>query len=64
MRRNSLSNNKLGKISDITSDIGQAVFGITILPFVFGVDTAKPLVILSGLIISIVCWALSIYLKK
>lgn len=59
-----LDNDQLKALSNILADIGQVVFGFSVVPIIFDFDNVKSTVLLSGLIITFGCWFLSIKFAK
>lgn len=51
-------------LSSIMADIGQVTLASSVVPFVFGFDKIPPTVLLSGLIITLGCWVMSIIFAK
>lgn len=57
-----LDDEQLKALSQITADAGQVFLALTVVPFVFGIDKAYPSVLLSGIVLTFGCWALSLLL--
>lgn len=55
---------QLKALSNIMADIGQVIFGLTVVPILVDFDNAKPIVLLSGLFITFGCWILSIIFAR
>lgn len=51
-------------LSNIMADIGQLALGSSVIPFIFDFDSINPSVLLSGLVITVGCWILSIVFAK
>lgn len=58
-----LSEPKLEVLSEITRDIGQVLFGSVFIAPLFS-DTPNWVAIISGLILSLIFWSLSLLLSK
>lgn len=59
-----LSPSQLKTLSEITRDIGQVVLGATVVPIIFGIDKTHPTVLLLGIVATLGCWVLSLFLIK
>lgn len=51
-------------LSEIIADAGQVLFATAVVPFAFGIDKSNPSVLPSGLILTFICWIISIALMK
>lgn len=59
-----LSPGQLKTLSEITRDIGQVVLGTTVAPILFGIDKTHPSILVSGIVATLECWVLSLFLTK
>lgn len=60
-----LTSSHLKALSSILADIGQVVLATFVLtPFVSGVDVEKRFMILSGLVVALFFWSLSVALAE
>ncbi len=58
------NHDQLKTLSGITADAGQVLFAVTVVPFVFGIDRSLISVLPSGLVLTFICWSISIVLMK
>lgn len=64
MKNIKLNDDQLKALSEITSDIGQAVFASAIIPFAFQLDKVRPTLVALALIVAVGCWVITVYLLK
>ncbi|TSC65349.1 MAG: hypothetical protein CEO21_433 [Microgenomates group bacterium Gr01-1014_80] len=56
---------KLNRLSNIFDNAGQVVFAVVVLsPFVADFDKIDRFVVLSGVIVVMVCWIVSVWLTR
>lgn len=58
------NHDQLKALSQITADAGQVLFAITVVPFAFGIDKSHPTLLPLGLLLTFICWIVSIALVK
>jgi hypothetical protein len=59
-----MNNEQIKSLSIIAADTGQVFFGATVIPFTFGIDKSYPSVLLSGIILTICSWMISVLLLR
>lgn len=55
---------QLKALAGIAADAGQVFLATAVVPFIFGVDRIPSVVLVSGLALTLACWAASIILAK
>lgn len=57
--------NQFGRVSNIFDNAGQVVLGIAVLsPVIVGFAEVNKFVIISGIVVTIFCWLVSIWLAR
>ena len=65
MLKLNLSHSRLNRLSNIFDNAGQVVFGVVVLsPLVAGFDKLDRFIVISGVIVVIICWLVSIWLTR
>jgi len=59
-----LTSIQLQKLSDIFILIGGIVFGSMVIPFLIKVDQLNPQMLILGLLLSVMCWVVSLWFVK
>jgi hypothetical protein len=65
LKKSVLTSSQLERLSNIFDNAGQVVFGIVVLsPLIGGIDRINMLVIVSGVIVMLLLWTVSVWLAK
>ena len=56
---------QMSRLSNIFDNAGQVILGVVVLsPIISGFDKTNIIVVLSGMVVMIFCWSLSVWLAR
>jgi len=63
-KKSRLNKDQLDKLADIFVGMGHIFFASMVIPAFTGIDKPNPLVVLSGLVLSLASWTMSLLVLK